>query len=172
MDNRAFFWDIKLFPTLKGIKMASSNVPNSKNPVCDRTIATVDDCKYMKTVLEFSKFSKWTTECIPISMIYSYSQIKWHPYLISTIEIRVLWMEIKCLKCATRLLNRICVNKGELGLFNEVLWVSVGQRAAELPAIKVGGLKKDSADRAGAGTAGSNRAVRQNFFLTSNFDSP
>ena len=38
MDNRAFFWDTKNFPTLKGIKMASSNVPNSKNPVRDRTL--------------------------------------------------------------------------------------------------------------------------------------
>ena len=51
-------------------------------------------------------------------------------------------MEIKCVKSATRLLNRIWVNKEGLDLSKEVLWVFVGQRTAELPAIKVGGLKK------------------------------
>ena len=35
------------------------------------------------------------------------------------------------------------VNKEGLDLSKEVLWVSVGQRAAELPAIKVGGKKKN-----------------------------
>ena len=59
---------------------------------------------------------------------------------------------------AVRLLNR------ELDLSKEVLNVSVGQRAAELPAIKVRGLEKNSADRPSAGKAGSNRAARQNFF--------
>ena len=39
-------------------------------------------------------------------------------------------------------MNRSWVNKRGLDLSKEVLWVSVGQRAAELPAIKVGGLKK------------------------------
>ena len=58
-----------------------------------------------------------------------------------------------------------------LDLSKEVLWVSVCQRAAKLPAGKVGGLKKNSAMRPGAGEAGSNRAARQKFFLTSNFDS-
>ena len=51
-------------------------------------------------------------------------------------------MEIKYIKSASRLLNRARVNKGGLYLLKEVLWVSVGQRAAELPAIKVGGQKK------------------------------
>ena len=55
---------------------------------------------------------------------------------------RVFWMEIKYIKSASRLLNRARVNKGGLYLLKEVLWVSVGQRAAELPAIKVGGQKK------------------------------
>ena len=50
-------------------------------------------------------------------------------------------MEIKYIKSASRLLNRDCVNKRDLGLSKEVLWVSVGQRVAELPAIEVGGLK-------------------------------
>ena len=55
---------------------------------------------------------------------------------------RSLWMEIKCVKSATRLLDRIWVNKGGLDLSKEVLWVSVGQRAAVLQAVKVGGQKK------------------------------
>ena len=64
------------------------------------------------------------------------------PLLISPIEMRVLWMEIKYIKSASRLLDRNWVNKRGLDLSKEVLWVSVGQRAAELPAIKVGGKKK------------------------------
>ena len=51
-------------------------------------------------------------------------------------------MEIKYIKSAARVLNRDCVNKRGLDLSKEVLWVSVGQRAAELPAIKVGGQEK------------------------------
>ena len=55
---------------------------------------------------------------------------------------RSLWMEIKYIKSTARLLDRVWVNKGGLDLSKEVLWVFVGQRTAELPAIKVGGLKK------------------------------
>ena len=66
-----------------------------------------------------------------------------HPYYISPIEMRSLWMEIKCVKSATRLLDRIWVNKGGLDLSKEVLWVSVGQRAAEIRAVKVGGQRKN-----------------------------
>ena len=51
-------------------------------------------------------------------------------------------MEIKCIKSAARLLDIDCVNKRGLDLSKEVLWVSVGQRAAELRAVKVGGQKK------------------------------
>ena len=51
-------------------------------------------------------------------------------------------MEIKYIESAARLLNINCVNKRGLDLLKEVLWISVGQRAAELPAIKVGGQKK------------------------------
>ena len=74
-------------------------------------------------------------------------------------------MEIKYIKSASRLLNRAWVNKGGLDLLKEVLWVSVGQLASKLQAVKVGGLKKNSAERPCAGKVGSNRAPRQNFFL-------
>ena len=47
--------------------------------------------------------------------------------------------------------------KKGLDLSKEMQWVSVSQRAAELPAFKVGDLKKNSADRpGGVGKAGSN----------------
>ena len=51
-------------------------------------------------------------------------------------------MEIKCIKSATRLLDIDCVNKERLDLSKEILWISVGQRAAVLRAVKVGGQKK------------------------------
>ena len=79
-------------------------------------------------------------------------------------------MEMKYIKSAAKVLNRDCVNKGGLDLSKNVLWVSVGQGAVDLRAVKVGGKTKNSADQPGAGKAGSNRADRQNFFLTSNFD--
>ena len=79
-------------------------------------------------------------------------------------------MEMKYIKSAARVLNRDCVNKEGLDLFKEVLWVSVGQRAAELSALKVAGLKTNSAARPSAGESGSNWAECQNFVLTSNFD--
>ena len=41
-------------------------------------------------------------------------------------------------KSAARLLDRDCINIQGLDLSKEVLWVSVCQRAAELPAVKVG----------------------------------
>ena len=50
-------------------------------------------------------------------------------------------MEMNYLKSADRHLNRIYVNRTALDLSKEALWVSVGQRATELPAIKVGGQK-------------------------------
>ena len=55
---------------------------------------------------------------------------------------RVLWTKMKYTKSNARLLDRVWVNKGGLDLSKEVLWVFLGQRTAELPAIKVGGLKK------------------------------
>ena len=54
----------------------------------------------------------------------------------------VLSTEIKYIKRSARLLIRDYVNKGGLDLFKEILWVTVGQRGAELPAVKVEGLKK------------------------------
>ena len=51
-------------------------------------------------------------------------------------------MEIRYIKSAARLLDRDVVNKGGLDLPKEVLWVSVGQRALELQAVKVGGQQK------------------------------
>ena len=51
-------------------------------------------------------------------------------YYISPIEIGVFWLEIKCLKSATRLLNRVCVEQQGLDLSKEVLWVSWCQRTA------------------------------------------
>ena len=48
-------------------------------------------------------------------------------------------MEIKYIKSAARVLNRDCVNRRGLDLFKEVLWVSVGQRVADLRAVKVEG---------------------------------
>ncbi len=51
-------------------------------------------------------------------------------------------MEITYIKSASRLLDTDWVNKGVLDLSKEVLWVSVGQRTAELPAVKVGSQKK------------------------------
>ena len=50
-------------------------------------------------------------------------------------------MEIRYLKSAARLLKREYDNRGGLHLYKESLWVSVGQRAAELPAVKVRGKK-------------------------------
>ena len=58
---------------------------------------------------------------------------------------RVFLVKIKYLKSAARLLNREYVAWQVLDLSKEVLLVSVGQRVAELPAIKVGGLKKSCA---------------------------
>ena len=51
-------------------------------------------------------------------------------------------MEIKYIESAARVLNRNCVNKRGLDLSKNVLWVSLGQGAADLRAVKVGGLKK------------------------------
>ena len=73
-------------------------------------------------------------------------------------------MVIKHYKSAARLLERDCVNRLGLDLSKEVLWVSVCQMAAELPAIKVGGLKRNSVDQPGAGKVGSNLSDWQNFF--------
>ena len=61
---------------------------------------------------------------------------------INTIEMRSLSMEIKYIKSDARVLNGNCINKGGLDLSKNVLWVFVGQGAAYLRAVKVGGKKK------------------------------
>ena len=79
-------------------------------------------------------------------------------------------MEIKYIKSAARFLDRDIVNKRGLYLSKEVLWVSVGQRAAELPAIKVRGQKKilpSGPVRTRFARAGPFGRI---FFQTSNFD--
>ena len=81
-------------------------------------------------------------------------------------------MEIEYVKSATILWDRNWINKGGLDLSIEVLWVSVGQRAAEIPAVKVGGRRKILPISPRTGRAGSKRADRQIFSLTSSFDSP
>ena len=81
-------------------------------------------------------------------------------------------MEMKYIKSAAKVLNRDCVNKGGLDLSKNVLWVSVGQGAANLRAVKVGGQKKNSADRPTRGQSEFEPARSAEFFLTSNFDSP
>ena len=81
-------------------------------------------------------------------------------------------MEIKYIKSAARVLNRNCVNKGGLDLSKNVLWVSVGQGAADLRAVKVGGQKKNLPTGLVRTRFDRARANWQNSFLTSNFDSP
>ena len=81
---------------------------------------------------------------------YTGAKKYWHPYLINPIELRSLWTEKEYIKSAARVLNRDCVNKKGLYISKEVLWVSVGQRAAEIRAVKVGGQQKKSANRPGS----------------------
>ena len=73
-------------------------------------------------------------------------------------------MGIKYIKSAARVLNRNCVNTRGLDLSKNVLWVSVGQGAADLRAVKVGGLKKNSAIWPGANPLCLHRADLQNSF--------
>ena len=73
-------------------------------------------------------------------------------------------MEIKDIQRPARLLDRDYVNKGGLDLSKEIWWVSVGQRGAELPAVKVGGLKKNSAALPGSNPSPLRRTRWQNSF--------
>ena len=74
-----------------------------------------------------------------------------------TIEMKVFWTEIRFLESDARLLNRDDVNREGLDLSKK------GQRAAKLPAVKVGG-KKNYIPRPGLKLKPSHRAERQNFF--------
>ena len=84
---------------------------------------------------------------------------------------RSLWMDIKYFKSAARLFERDWVNKGGLDISKEVLWVTVGQLAAKLQAVKVGGWSYRPGIEPGLHSCGSRLAGWQNFFQTSNFDS-
>ena len=80
-------------------------------------------------------------------------------------------MEMKYIKSAARVLNRDIVNKGGLDLSKNALWVSVGQGAADLRAVKVGGQKKILPRGRSRTRAARARPNGQIFFQTSNFDS-
>ena len=64
--------------------------------------------------------------CVKVRESYSRDKKDTDPYIISPIEMRSLWMEIKYIKSTVRLLDRVWVNKGGLDLSKKVLWVSVG----------------------------------------------
>ena len=78
-------------------------------------------------------------------------------------------MEVKSLKSITKLLNRICVGQQGLDLSKEILWVSVSQRAAELPAGKVGSLKKILPCSLARASWSRTQPHGSIFFQTSNF---
>ena len=92
------------------------------------------------------------------------------PLLISTIEIRVLWMVTKHHKSAARILDRDCINRRGSVLSEEVLWVFVYQRAANIYQLSKLEVKKKFAERPGSNLLRQYQADRQNFFQTSNFD--
>ena len=90
---------------------------------------------YVKNLDFLSRISKFHNSCKLLEIFwYTKRNRFWHPYLINTIE-----MEIKYVKSTARLLNRDYFNKRGLDLSKEVLWVSVGQRAPKLQAVKVVG---------------------------------
>ena len=83
---------------------------------------------------------------------------------------RSLWMEIEYIKSFARLLDRVWVNKGGLDLSKEVLWVSVGQRAADLRAVKVGGHQEILPSGPVRTPFARTGPFGRIFFQTSNFD--
>ena len=86
--------------------------------------------------------------CLPlISLSTAVEKEDTNPYNISTMEMRSLWQRITCIKNPASPLNWTWVCKGGWYLSKEVLWVSVGQLAAKLQAVKVGGVTKNSAIR-------------------------
>ena len=78
-------------------------------------------------------------------------------------------MEIKYFKSPARLLNRHYFNKRGLDLSKEVLWVSVGQRAADLRAVKVGDWKKNLPSAPVRTRFARAGPLGRIFFSTSNF---
>ena len=84
-------------------------------------------------------------------------------------------MEMKYPKKPARLLDRDLVNKRGLDLSKEVLevlWVSIGQRAAELRAVKVGGQQNILPIGQVRARFARNGPIGRISFFTSNFDSP
>ena len=74
-------------------------------------------------------------------------------------------MEMKHLKSTARLLDRTNFNRRGLDLSNEILWISVVQRAAELPAVKVGGKERNSAIQLSLNSIHPHLDKQQNIFL-------
>ena len=74
-------------------------------------------------------------------------------------------MEIEYLKSPARLLDRDQVNKRDLDLSKEVLWIAIGQRAEDLRAVKVGGQKRILPIGPRTGEADLNWPGQQNFFF-------
>ena len=106
-----------------------------------------------------------------LSLIFYTKRNKfWHPYLINTIEMRSLRMEIRYIKSTVRLLDRVWVNKRGLDLSKKVLWVFVGQRAADLRAVKVGGQQKILPSGPVRTRFARGGPFGRIFFQTSNFD--
>ena len=73
-------------------------------------------------------------------------------------------MGIKYIKSTARILNRNCVNKRGLDLSKNVLWVSVGQGAADLRAVKVGGQKNILPIGPLRAKGARNQLIGRNFF--------
>ena len=69
-------------------------------------------------------------------------------------------------------MDRNDFNKGDLDLSKEVLWVYVGQGAADLRVVKVGGQQKILPSGPVWTRFARTRADWQNILLTSNFDNP
>ena len=134
-SQTAFFYEKNFFPLFR-------SKPLNWQILC--TFSSLSKFSYIMPIVH-----PWP---IPMAMVDTLTD-RWRHE--NTIKMRVLWTEIKCIKSDARLLNRNRFNKGGLDLSKEVLWVSVGQRAAELLTVKV---------RAGP--------IGRVFLMTSNFDSP
>ena len=127
--------------------------------------------------IPFPCHKKWKAHTEPERRISFMEKIHSEGKVLNHLLNKYYWNEVnlnrdRICKSAARLLDRDCINKGGLDLSKEVLWVSVGQRAAELRAVKVGGHKKNSAKRPNSNPLCPRWADRQNLFFTSNFHSP
>ena len=85
---------------------------------------------YFSTPKNWERASQWFRSYEQFwLLIQQIGLTKTAPLLVTPIEMRVLWTEMKCIQSASRLLNRDWVNKGSLDLSKEVLWVFEDQRA-------------------------------------------